>query len=141
MSTLFQWIHVTAAVIGVGGIGFVLVVLLPSSRVLSPEQRDPFLKAVMGRFRWVSWSVILLLLGSGLYNIHLRAWEVPWGTYWKLLTLKIVLAFFVFSVSLVLTLPFRVFDRFRARRKTWLTVAFGLALTVIFVSTYLRISP
>ena len=141
MSTLFQWIHVTAAVIGVGGIGFLLVILMPASRALSPEQRDPFLKGVMGRFRWVSWSVILLLLGSGLYNIHLRAWEVPWGTYWKLLTLKIVLAFFVFVISLLLTLPLKAFDRFRARRRTWLSVAFGLALTVILVSAYLRISP
>jgi len=139
MSTLFQWIHVTAAVIGVGGIGFMLAILLPSSRVLSPEQRDPFLKAVMGRFRWVNWSVILLLLGSGLYNIHLRAWEVPWGTYWKLLTVKIVLAFFVFSISLMLTLPLSVFDRFRAARRTWLAAAFGLALTVILISAYLRI--
>jgi len=139
MSTLFQWIHVTAAVIGVGGIGFVLVVLLPSMRVLNAEQRDLFLRTVMGRFRWVSWSVILLLLGSGLYNIHLRAWEVPWGTYWKMLTLKIVLAFFVFSISLMLTLPLRAFDRFRARRETWLVVGFCLALTVILISAYLRI--
>lgn len=139
MSTLFQWIHVAAAVIGVGGMAFMLFVLLPSSRVLSPDQRDPFLKAVMGRFRWLSWSVILLLLSSGLYNIHLRAWEAPWGPYWKWLTVKIVLAFFVFTISLLLTLPFKVFDRFRARRKTWLTVAFGLALTVILISAYLRI--
>ncbi len=139
MSTLFQWIHVTAAVIGVGGIGFVLIILLPSSRVLSPEQRDPFLEAVMGRFRWVSWSVILLLLGSGLYNIHLRAWEAPWGPYWNWLVAKIVLAFFVFTISLLLTLPFKMFDGFRARRKTWLTVAFGLGLTVILISSYLRI--
>jgi uncharacterized membrane protein len=139
MSTLFQWIHVASAVVGVGGIGFLLVILLPASRVLSPEQRDPFLKAVMGQFRWVSWSVILLLLSSGLYNIHLRAWEAPWGPYWKWLTIKIVLAFFVFTISLLLTLPFKVLDRFRARRKTWLTVAFGLALTVILISAYLRI--
>jgi len=139
MSTLFQWIHVASAVVGVGGIGFLLVILLPASRVLSPEQRDPFLKAVMGRFRWVNWSVILLLLSSGLYNIHLRAWEAPWGRYWKWLTVKIILAFFVFTISLLLTLPFKGFDRFRARRKTWLTVAFGLALTVILISAYLRI--
>ncbi|MFB3922888.1 MAG: hypothetical protein ACE145_14280 [Terriglobia bacterium] len=139
MSTLFQWIHVTAAVIGVGGMGFVLVVLLPSARVLNPEQRDLFLKMVMLRFRWVSWSVILLLLGSGLYNIHLRAWEVPWGTYWKFLTLKILLALMVFVISLLLTLPLKSFERFRARRKDWLAAAFGLALAVILISAYLRI--
>jgi uncharacterized membrane protein len=137
MSTIFQWVHVGAAVIGVGGMGFLVVVLLPSLGVLSPEQRDQLARAVMGRFRWVSWAVIVLLLASGLYNVTL-VWEAPWGTYWKLLTLKVILALVVFTISLALTLPFSFLERFRARRRLWLTVAFTLALVVILVSAYLR---
>jgi uncharacterized membrane protein len=137
MSTIFQWIHVGAAVIGVGGIGFLLIVLLPSLTVLSAEQRDQLAQAVMGRFRWVSWTVIVLLLVSGLYNVKL-VWEAPWGTYWRLLTVKVILALLVFAISLGLTLPFRFLDRFRARRRFWLTLAFALALIVIFISAYLR---
>jgi hypothetical protein len=74
-------------VIGVGGMGFLVIVLLPSLRVLNAEQRDYFAQAVMGRLRWVSWTVIVLLLASGLYNVTL-VWEAPWGTYWRLLTVK-----------------------------------------------------
>ena len=138
MFTLFQWIHLTAAVIGVGGIAFLLFILLPSARVLDAGQRDTLLKAVLGRFRWLSWSVILVLIASGLTNIRLRAWEVPWGPYWKLMTLKFVLAFSVFAISLLLTVPLKQFERFRARRRTWLSIALGLALGVILISAYLR---
>lgn len=138
MSSLVQWIHVTAAVIGVGGIGFLILILLPATQVLSGENRDLLLKAVLGRFRWASWSVVFLLLASGLYNIRLRAWEAAWGPYWKWLTVKIILALSVFTISLLLTLPFKALDRFRARRKMWLSVAFGLAMAVILISAYLR---
>ncbi len=137
MSTFFQWMHVGAAVIGVGGMGFLIVVLLPSLSVLSPEHRDQLTRAVMGRFRWVSWAVILLLLVSGLYNVKL-VWEAPWGTYWWLLSVKIALALLVFLISLSLTLPLGFLDRFRAWRKLWLTLAFSLAMVVILIAAYLR---
>lgn len=138
MTSLVQWVHLVAAVMGVGGIAFVLVVLLPSVQVLGDEQRSLLLKAVMDRFRWASWSAIALLLASGLYSIRVRAWEAPWGPYWKWLTVKIVLAFCVFTISLLLTLPFQTLDRFRARREMWLGIALGVALSVILISAYLR---
>jgi len=138
MSVLVQWIHVTAAVIGVGAMAFLLVILLPSVGFLTAEQHDRLLRLVMRRFRWVNWSVILLLLTSGLYRIRLRYWEAPWASTWKWLTVKIILALFVFAISLLLTLPLKIFDRFRARRQMWLSIAFGLALAVILISAYLR---
>lgn len=138
MTSLVQWVHLVAAVVGVGGMAFMLVILLPSARVLSEEHRNLLLKVVMGRFRWASWSAILLLLASGLYNIRLRAWEAPWGPYWKWLTVKIVLAFCVFTITLLLTLPLQALDRFRSRREMWLAIALGVALAVILISAYLR---
>jgi uncharacterized membrane protein len=138
MPTLVQWIHVTAAVIGVGGIAFLSFVLLPSLRVLAPEERDQMMRAVAGRFRWVSWSVIALLIVSGLYNVRQYYWEVAWGRSWLFLTTKIVLAFVVFAISLALSLPFGVFDRLRRRRQVWLRIALGLGLAVILISAYLR---
>ena len=137
MGTIAQWVHITAAVLGVGGIGFILLILLPSARGLAPEQRDQLVKAVLIRFRWISWSVIILLLGSGLYNVKL-VWEVPWGTYWRLLTIKIALAMAVFAISMLLTLPLKALAWFRANRDLWLSIAFGLALAVIMISAYLR---
>jgi uncharacterized membrane protein len=138
MPTLMQWIHVTAAVIGVGGMAFLLLILMPSLRALDPEQRGLLAKQVMNRFRWVSWSVIFLLLVSGLYSIRQYYWEMAWGKSWAILTAKIVLAFIVFLIVLALTLPLKLCDRVRARRKIWLSIAFGVALVVICISAYLR---
>jgi hypothetical protein len=105
---------------------------------LSPDQRDLLARSVQGRFRWVSWSVIILLLASGLYSIRQYYWEVAWGKSWKFLTLKIVLAMFVFAISLALTLPLKILDWFHARRQLWLSVAFALGVIVILISAYLR---
>ena len=138
LASLVQWVHVAAAVIGIGSMGFLLLVLLPSLRSLSPDQRDLLLRRVMGRFRWVSWSVIVLLIASGLGNVRLWAWDAPWGAYWKWLTVKIVLAFLVFTIALALTVPLKFLERFRTRRQLWLTVAFVVGLIVILLSAYLR---
>jgi uncharacterized membrane protein len=137
MATLAQWIHVSAAVVGVGGMGFMLFVLLPSAGVLDGEQREAFLKIVFGRFRWVTWTVIFLLVASGLYNVRL-VWLVPWGTYWKFLTLKIILAGVIFTIALFLTIPIGLFNAFRRKRQVWLAIAFWLAIGVILISAYLR---
>lgn len=137
MATLAQWVHVSAAVIGVGGMAFMLLVLFPSTGVLSEDQRAGFLKVVLGRFRWVAWAVIALLVASGLYNVKL-VWLVPWGPYWTFLTIKIVLAIVVFAIILCLTIPLSIFDWFHRRRNLWFSIAFGLAMVVILISAYLR---
>jgi uncharacterized membrane protein len=138
MSTFLQWIHVTAAVIGVGGMVFLLLILMPSLGALPPEHRDLLAKQVMNRFRWMIWSAILVLLLSGLYTVRQYYWEVAWGKSWALLTAKIVLALFVFVIALALTLPFKLFDRVRARRRLWLSIAVGVAVVVILIAAYLR---
>jgi uncharacterized membrane protein len=138
MSTFVQGIHVTAVVIGVGGLAFLLLVLTPSLGDLQPEQRALLAKQVIDRFRWVIWSAIVVLLVSGLYSIRESYWEAAWGKSWMLLTIKIVLALIVFVIALALTLPFRLLEWVRARRQIWLSIAVGLAVAVIFISVYLR---
>jgi len=138
MPTLVQWIHLTAAVIGIGGMGYLLIIFMPSLRVLNPEQRDALWRAALERFRWVSWSAIVLLLASGIYNVRQNYWERPWGKAWLFLTIKIVLAFVLFGISLALSIPFGFLDGVRRRRKLWLRIAFGVGLAVIYISAYLR---
>jgi uncharacterized membrane protein len=139
MSTIVQWIHVMAAVMGLGGMGFVLLILVPSLGALSEEQREAFSKAVAGRFRWATWTSVTLLLVSGLYNVRRYYWEVPhWDWAWKLLVLKISLSFALFGIVLGLTIPLRWFQPLRARRRLWLLVAFILGVVVVLISAYLR---
>ena len=138
MTTFMQWVHLMAAVVGLGGMGFLLLILIPSLGVLSAEQREALSKAVAGRFRWASWSAIALLLISGLYNVRRYYWEEPWDRAWKFLALKVLLSFALFGIVLGLTIPFKLFEPLRARRRTWLLVAFILGIVVVLISAYLR---
>ncbi|HUY13477.1 MAG TPA: hypothetical protein VMX16_07595, partial [Terriglobia bacterium] len=76
-------------------------------------------------------------IASGIYNMSL-VWEAPWGIYWKMLTLKIVLALAVFLIALCLTIPLKSLNWFRARREMWLAIALGLGMAVILISAHLR---
>jgi hypothetical protein len=105
---------------------------------LNPDQRESLLKAVLGKFRWVSWSMIFLLFVSGLYNVRQYYWEVPWGRAWLMLTIKIVLALVVFAIALALSLPLKFLNWFRARHQMWLAIALSVAMIVILISAYLR---
>lgn len=138
MTTFVQWIHLTAAIIGLGGMGFFLLILIPSLGVLSTEQREALANAVAKRFRWASWSAIGLLLVSGLYNIRRYYWEEPWGRAWWFLTVKVILSFILFGIVLTLSTPVKLFEPLRARRRTWLLIAFILGMVVVLISAYLR---
>ncbi|HXW15305.1 MAG TPA: CopD family protein [Terriglobia bacterium] len=138
MPTIIQWIHLMAAVIGLGGMGFLLLILIPSLGVLSAEQREALSKAVARRFRWATWSAVALLLLSGIYNVSRYYWEEPWDRAWNFLALKISLSFALFAIVLGLTIPFRLFEPLRARRRMWLLVAFILGVVVVMISAYLR---
>jgi uncharacterized membrane protein len=127
-----------ASVVALGGMGFLLLILIPSLGVLSTEQRDALAKAVAVRFRWASWSAMLLLLLSGLYNVRRYYWEEPWDRAWRFLALKVLLSFVLFGIVLGLTIPFKLFEPLRARRRQWLLVAFILGVVVVLISAYLR---
>jgi uncharacterized membrane protein len=127
-----------SAVIGLGGMGFMLLILIPSLGVLNAEQREALSKALASRFRWATWSSVALLLLSGLYNVSRYYWEEPWDRAWKLLALKILLSFALFAIVLGLTIPFRLFEPLRARRRMLLVVAFILGVVVVLISAYLR---
>ncbi len=138
MSTFMQFLHVIAAIVALGGMGFLLLILMPSLGGLSAEQREELSQAVRRRFRWVFWSATSALIVSGLYDVRRYYWEDPWDRAWKILTVKIVLSFILFGIDLGLAIPLRLFDRMRARRKTWLWVAFSLGVAVVLISAYLR---
>ena len=138
MPTFVQWVHVMAAVVGLGGMGFLLVVLMPALGVLTAEQRTALSAKVAGRFRWVSWSAILVLLISGLDNVRRYYWEEPWDRAWVFLTVKVLLSFCLFGIVLALTLPSQLFEPLKSRRRMWLLVAFLLGVVVVLISAYLR---
>lgn len=89
------WVHLLAAMLWLGGMLFLIFVLVPALRGESGELRGRLVDTVGLRFRTVGWICLLLLLLSGSANILLRGYSLT-GT---LLIAKLAL----FGVILVLS--------------------------------------
>jgi putative copper resistance protein D len=100
-------VHVLAAFLWLGGMLFLAAVGAPVLREIeSPELRSRLFKRIGERFRWVGWICIVILLVTGVGNLHFRnllRWEVLgdagfWGTRygttlaWKLASVFVMLA-------------------------------------------------
>lgn len=74
------YLHILAAATWVGGIIFLVVVIVPSLKQLDRAAAAPMLRATVFRFRAVGWIAFAVLLATGLYNLHVR------GIGWSELT-------------------------------------------------------
>lgn len=70
MLALVKLLHLAAAILWLGGMGFMLLALRPAATAtLAPPQRLPLMAAAMRRFFVVVWLCIATLLASGLYML------------------------------------------------------------------------
>lgn len=70
---LSVWLHILAAAVWVGGILFLVLVLVPAVR--RPEFRQSAASLIQWtglRFRWVGWIALGLLILSGSFNLAYR---------------------------------------------------------------------
>ena len=66
MNNLMNFIHVSAAIVWLGGVSFMLFALRPAAMDLPPPQRLPLMTQVLRRFFRLVWASIGLLLATGL---------------------------------------------------------------------------
>lgn len=70
LSLLILWLHVTAAVIWIGGNLVMAMVIVPYfKRSMSPVERIKILTQIGRGFEPVVWGCVLVLIFSGLFNI------------------------------------------------------------------------
>lgn len=74
------YLHILGAATWVGGIIFLVLVVVPSLRRLDRAAAAPMLRATVFRFRAVGWGAFAVLIVTGLYNLHAR------GIGWSELT-------------------------------------------------------
>ena len=102
LTILSRWLHVTSAILAVGGAFFLRVILPMGTASLDPENREAvFLRCRRG-FKMVVHSSILVLLLTGAYNAY-RNWD--WysakpGLTHGLFGMHGLLALAVFAISL-----------------------------------------
>lgn len=99
-----HWLHLTAAILWVGGTLFTSLVIHPVLRASVPEaQRLAVYREVGRRLTVVQWATWGVLLATGLYKLHaLRDTpEIFFGAWGRILAVKLVLVAAMVALSLV----------------------------------------
>ncbi|MBI2868183.1 MAG: CopD family protein [Chloroflexi bacterium] len=101
-------LHVLAAVVWAGGQLFIAAVMVPLALRLEPGLRAQLIGQMGRRFRWVSWLMLLTLVGTGLAQ-SFEHWGLRPGyiassdffavVKWRLLTAKVSLVALVLALS------------------------------------------
>jgi putative copper export protein len=63
------YLHILAAATWVGGIIFLVAVVVPSLKHVDRAAAAPMLRATVFRFRALGWVAFAVLLATGLYNL------------------------------------------------------------------------
>jgi len=136
-----RWLHVSTAIVLVGGTVFIRFVLTPNAEQLSQNEHDRLRELVTATWRKFVRAGILLFLLTGFYNYFAVA--VPKhhgdGLYHALMGTKILLAFGVFFLAEALVGRSAVFAPLREKRKVWLMVLILVAFVIVAISSVLRV--
>ncbi|MCL2726621.1 MAG: CopD family protein [Polyangiaceae bacterium] len=99
-------LHILAAALWVGGMGFFALVIVPGLRRLDDELRRAILRDVGARFAIVGWYNLGVLVLTGIGNLTFRGllsstltmvfWTTPFG---HTLALKLLLVALVFALT------------------------------------------
>jgi putative copper resistance protein D len=66
------WVHILAAMTWVGGMGFLVLVVVPWLRAGNRAEAGKFLRETGERFRMVGWSCFVALIVTGTVNLYYR---------------------------------------------------------------------
>lgn len=102
MPVLAAWFHVVAAVVWFGGMLFMAAVMVPAARsVLDPPSRGRFMADIGRRFRPITWACVVVIVLTGVLNIHFRiAAGVPdLRFFMRTLTAKFLLLIVILALT------------------------------------------
>lgn len=107
---LSVWLHILSAALWLGGMLFLVFVLVPSLRKATDEKLYVVLIHKVGaRFRWVGWVSLGLLFLTGVINLHFRGYgvgeilkgQVFRGNWGHTLAVKLTLFLVVLFLSVI----------------------------------------
>ncbi|MCC6578840.1 MAG: hypothetical protein IT440_00225 [Phycisphaeraceae bacterium] len=97
---LMRFLHITGAILAVGGLSFIAACFRPSLKSLPQDQRDALAGAVRGRFLKVQLIAIALLVISGVYGwiLSAAAYKAIGPAANAMIGIKVLLALILFAV-------------------------------------------
>ncbi len=91
------WIHIVAVAVWIGPQFFMFLVTVPAVRVIEdPAVRLQVMRVILGRFGWLAWAAMAVIVLSGVSNLFQEADEFGhlWDTdyrYFQIFSTKMVL--------------------------------------------------
>ncbi|HLG98149.1 MAG TPA: hypothetical protein VKX49_17670 [Bryobacteraceae bacterium] len=132
LAVFMRWIHIASVVTLLGGFIYARYALAPTLATLpEPEQKTLGLR-VIANFRPLMYTVLVTILGSGLYNYLTKPSYPP--HYHMIIGIKFLFVLHIFAVSILYSLP----GAEQAKRNRWLTGMVVSGLIIIAISGYLR---
>jgi uncharacterized membrane protein len=130
LSVIMRWLHITSAVVVVGGVLYARFVIAPALATLAAQEQDTLGAAMAARYRSLLYLAVVLLAGTGLYNTIMNMGRGP--LYQSLLGIKLLLVLHVFAVGLLIVKPK---NPKRSRQMTGLVIS---GLVILAISAVLR---
>ncbi len=139
-----RWIHIVTASVMIGGSAFQLFILHWAASSLPDEARAQLRERIVSRWRIMVMAGIALLLISGLYNYHRVATTEGWlkspAVYHAVMGTKILLALAVFFLASALSGRAATFEKLRQNSRFWLAVTLLLAVIVVALGSFLKVT-
>ena len=132
LAVLIRWIHVASVVTLIGGFIFARYALAPALASLPEAERSTIAKRVVAGFRPLLYTVLVTILGAGLYNYLTKPSYPPHYHMW--IGIKFLFVLHIFAVAIL----YAKRDVDEAKRNRWLTGMVVSGLIVIAISSYLR---
>ncbi len=130
LNVLMRWLHITAAVVLIGGVLYARLVVAPAIASLPAAEQDTLGDAMATRFRRLLFLAVLFLLATGAYNVILNLGRG--ALYQTLLGIKILLALHVFAAGILIV---KANNPKRTRQLTGVMIS---GLIIIAISAVLR---
>jgi hypothetical protein len=132
MAVLMRWIHITSVVTLIGGFIFARYAVTPALATLQEPERGTLGNRVVANFRPILYTVLVTIIGSGLYNYLTKPSYPP--HYHMIIGIKFLFVLHIFAVSVLYTIP----QAEEVKRNRWLSGMVISGLIVIAISAYLR---
>jgi len=130
LNVFMRWLHLTSMVVLIGGVLYARFVIVPALTSLPGQDQDTLGAAMAARYRSLLYLAMLLLTGTGIYNMIMNLGRGP--VYQALLGVKLLLVLHVFAVGFLIVKPK---NPKRARMMTGIVIS---GLTIIAISAVLR---
>jgi hypothetical protein len=127
-----RWIHISSVVTMIGGFIYARYVLAPALAAVAESDRRAIGQRAVENFRPLLYTVLVAVLGSGLYNYLTKPSYPPQYHMW--IGIKFLFVLHIFAVSVLYTLP----KADETKRNRWLKGMIFSGLLVIGISARLR---